>query len=118
MGSVQTRRQTRSRPSPRRAWRSTNGEDNDSGPRLEETLAGMLPGQGLAREWADIDDADGSDLERAAVLADADLVIDEVSVPVIPRQADEFMCSSCFLIQHISRLAFSNDGHPICADCT
>ena len=26
-------------------------------------------------------------------------------MPVIPKQADEFTCASCFLVQHRSRIA-------------
>lgn len=37
----------------------------------------------------------------------ADLIADDITVPIIPKRADEFACSNCFLIQHISRLATS-----------
>ena len=30
---------------------------------IEDTLEEMLPGQGVASRWVDIDDADGSDME-------------------------------------------------------
>jgi hypothetical protein len=36
---------------------------------------------------------------------------------VLPKQADEFTCSSCFLVYHRSRLASGNNGHSICVDC-
>jgi len=42
---------------------------------------------------------------------------EELSVAVIPQRADEFRCSSCFLVQHRSRLRPSSLGLPICADC-
>jgi hypothetical protein len=36
---------------------------------------------------------------------------------VIPKQADEFTCTSFFLVRHRSRLA-SCPGEPeVCADC-
>jgi hypothetical protein len=50
-------------------------------------------------------------------LPDADLSGEELAVTVIPRRADEFMCSSCFLVQHRSRLHSSNGGVFVCADC-
>ncbi len=31
-------------------------------------------------------------------------------VRVVPKQADEFTCSSCFLVHHRSRLARGNNG--------
>jgi hypothetical protein len=36
---------------------------------------------------------------------------------VLPRQADEFTCMSCFLVHHRSQLASEKDGQPICRDC-
>ncbi|MEB3982750.1 DUF4193 domain-containing protein [Mycobacterium sp. 663a-19] len=50
-------------------------------------------------------------------LPGADLSGEELSVTVIPQRADEFTCSSCFLVQHRSRLRTSSSGLPICADC-
>jgi hypothetical protein len=48
----------------------------------------------------------------------ADLSGEELSVmTVIPQRADEFTCSSCFLVQHRSRMRTSSSGLPICADC-
>lgn len=47
----------------------------------------------------------------------ADLSDEELSAKVIPQRADEFTCSSCFLVQHRSRLRTSSSGLPICADC-
>ncbi len=50
-------------------------------------------------------------------LPGADLSGEEFSEAVIPQRADEFTCSSCFLVQHRSRLRGSNGGLPVCADC-
>ena len=50
-------------------------------------------------------------------LPGADLSSEELSVTVIPQRADEFTCSSCFLVQHRSRLRKSSSGLPVCADC-
>jgi hypothetical protein len=50
-------------------------------------------------------------------LPGADLSSEELSVTVIPQQSDEFTCSSCFLVQHRSRLRTSSSGLPVCADC-
>jgi hypothetical protein len=50
-------------------------------------------------------------------LPGADLSGEELSVAVIPKRADEFMCSCCFLVQHRSRMVSSNGGVAICADC-
>ena len=50
-------------------------------------------------------------------LPGADLSGEELSVTVIPQRADEFTCSSCFLVQHRSRMRGSSSGLPVCADC-
>jgi Domain of unknown function (DUF4193) len=38
-------------------------------------------------------------------------------VRVVPKQSDEFTCSSCFLVQHRTRLALHKGDQLICADC-
>lgn len=42
---------------------------------------------------------------------------EELTVKVLPKQADEFTCSKCFLVHHRSRLAEEHDGQYICRDC-
>jgi hypothetical protein len=36
---------------------------------------------------------------------------------VLPRQADEFTCSRCFLVHHRSQLASDAGGQLICKEC-
>ncbi len=62
----------------------------------------------------DVDDGDAVD---SIVLPDMDLSGEELTVRVLPKQADEFTCSSCFLVQHHSRLALQSGDKTICADC-
>ena len=53
-------------------------------------------------------------------LAGADLSSlsgEDLTVRVVPKQADEFTCSKCFLVHHRSRLAEEQHGQPICRDC-
>src|ERR1700733_5686914 len=59
----------------------------------------------------DVDDGDSVD---SIELPDADLSGEELTVRVIPKQANEFTCSSCFLVQHRSRLASEKGGGMIC----
>ncbi|MFI5101670.1 MAG: DUF4193 family protein, partial [Actinomycetes bacterium] len=42
---------------------------------------------------------------------------EELSVRVLPRQADEFTCSRCFLVHHRSQLAKEVGGQPVCQEC-
>ncbi|MEX3657176.1 MULTISPECIES: DUF4193 domain-containing protein [Mycolicibacterium] len=50
-------------------------------------------------------------------LPDADLSGEELSVRVVPKQADEFTCSSCFLVQHRNRMALQKGDQQLCVDC-
>ena len=50
-------------------------------------------------------------------LPGADLSGEELSVRVLPRQADEFTCSRCFLVHHRSQLAKEVKGQLICKEC-
>ncbi|TVX96977.1 DUF4193 domain-containing protein [Mycolicibacterium porcinum] len=50
-------------------------------------------------------------------LPDADISGEELSVRVIPKQADEFPCSSCFLVQHRNRMALQRGDQQLCVDC-
>jgi hypothetical protein len=61
----------------------------------------------------DIDDGDVDSFD----LPDADLSGEELTVRVVPKQTDEFVCSSCFLVHHHSRLALRKDGQQFCTDC-
>lgn len=63
-----------------------------------------------------LDVDDGEELD-AFELPGADLSGEELTVRVLPKQADEFTCSSCFLVQHRQRLASQRNGAFICADC-
>lgn len=62
----------------------------------------------------DVDDGDPAD---SFELPDADLSGEELTVRVVPKQADEFTCSSCFLVQHRNRLALQKGDQLLCADC-
>jgi hypothetical protein len=62
-------------------------------------------------------DLDDSDSGESVELPGVDLSGEELTMPVVPKQADEFTCTSCFLVQHRSRLA-ARPGEPlICIDC-
>jgi len=62
-------------------------------------------------------DEDEVEAAEAFELPGADLSHEELSVQVLPRQADEFTCSSCFLVHHRSQLAEDRGGRLICRDC-
>ena len=62
-------------------------------------------------------DEDEIEAAEGFELPGADLSNEELSVRVLPRQADEFTCSSCFLVHHRSQLAKEVGGLPICKEC-
>jgi hypothetical protein len=71
------------------------------------------------REQADVAvlDVDDGDAVDAIDLPDIDLSGEELIVRVIPKQPDEFTCSSCFLVHHRNRLALQSGDRLVCSDC-
>src|SRR6266540_2971976 len=65
---------------------------------LEELAARRVTAQSAT---ADVDEAEVEGFE----LPGAELPDEELTVPVVPMRANEFRCSSCFLVHHRSQLA-------------
>ena len=62
-------------------------------------------------------DIDEAELAETLELPGADLSGEELTVRVVPKQADEFTCSRCFLVHHRSQLARGEGATAICAEC-
>jgi predicted RNA-binding Zn-ribbon protein involved in translation (DUF1610 family) len=62
-------------------------------------------------------DVDETELAESLELPGVDLSNEELAVRVLPRQADEFTCSQCFLVHHRSQLAREKNGQFVCRDC-
>jgi formylmethanofuran dehydrogenase subunit E len=62
-------------------------------------------------------DIDESEAAESFELPGADLADEELTVKVLPMQADEFRCSRCFLVHHRSQLAAERNGELICREC-
>jgi len=63
-------------------------------------------------------DVEQTDTAESAQLPGADLSgEEEFSVRVVPKQANEFTCSTCFLVHHHSRYAGQRRGRAVCRDC-
>jgi len=62
-------------------------------------------------------DVDEAEQAEGFELPGADLSGEELSVRVLPRQADEFTCSKCFLVHHRSQLASEKNGVMVCREC-
>ena len=63
-------------------------------------------------------DVDETELAENLELPGADLSDESLTVRVLPRQADEFTCTRCFLVQHRSQLAREGKDGPICSECS
>jgi hypothetical protein len=57
-------------------------------------------------------DVDEADLAESRELAGADLSGEVLIVWALPRQADEFTATRCFLVHHRSQLVSSSGGTP------
>lgn len=62
-------------------------------------------------------DEDEVEAAEAFELPGADLSHEELTVRVLPKQADEFTCASCFLVKHRSQLAETRGGLDYCVNC-
>ena len=83
-------------------------EETDSIQALQERVPDKMSGV------VDADDADNPGFELPGQdLADLDL-----DVVVLPPQADEFTCVSCFLVKHRSQLDHQEKLGPVCAECS
>ena len=91
------------------APRKTDGDENEDS--LEELKARR------ADKTATAVDVDEADLAESLELPGADLSNEEFTVRVLPRQADEFTCSRCFLVHHRSQLGKQVKGQPVCREC-
>src|SRR3954466_10062580 len=91
---------------PRRSDVDELGEDS-----LEELKARRAEAQSGS---IDVDEAE---LNENLELPGADLSGEELTVKVLPKQEDEFTCSSCFLVQHRTRLASTRGDQMLCRDC-
>lgn len=91
------------------APRKNDDESNDDS--IEE-LKGRR--NEAATPTVDEDEADAADSYE---LPGADLSGEELSVRVLPRQADEFTCASCFLVKHRSQIDHVEGTLIICKDC-
>ena len=87
--------------------RSVEGEEDQ-----EQSLEALKARR--AEAAADLGD-DADPFEAELDLPGADLSSEELTVRVLPRQADEFTCKSCFLVHHRSQLA--DEKRMVCTDC-
>jgi hypothetical protein len=79
---------------------------------IQELQAGQPSGAKTA-----VLELDETDAAEGFELPGADLSHEELNIQVIPVQADEFTCMSCFLVRHRTQLAREKNGSKYCRDC-
>jgi len=89
--------------------------DNDD-EQADESLEALRASR--ADRAAEVGGEDEANLNEGLELPGADLSGEQLTVRVLPKQADEFTCTSCFLVHHQSRLARTGKSGPVCRDCT
>jgi hypothetical protein len=99
----------------------TSATDYDAPRRstIEDTETDSLDALRTARtdtQSPDVD-LDENDVAEGLELPGADLSGEELTMVVVPKRADEFTCTCCFLVQHRSRIASPPDRPPLCTDC-
>ena len=82
-------------------------EDTDSIQALQERVPDKMSGV------VDVEDSDNPGFE----LGGADLGDMDFDVVVLPAQADEFTCVSCFLVKHRSKLDHEEKLGAVCREC-
>jgi len=86
-------------------------DDEESADSIEELKSRRVDKSSSSVDVDETEQAEGFELPGA------DLSGEELSVRVLPRQADEFTCSRCFLVHHRSQLAKEVGGQPVCSEC-
>ena len=81
----------------------------------EESLEARRLTSGEQDKTSGTIDEDETALAESYELPGADLSHEILSVEVTPKQADEFTCTGCYLVQHVSRR--SSPGADLCGDC-
>jgi len=86
--------------------RDDEDEDDDDEPdEVEATLDEILKERLVVADEEEEDEDEVPDTEDKA----------EAGAKVLPKQPDEFVCQSCFLVKHPSQLADAK--RKLCADC-
>src|SRR5665213_3407751 len=90
-------------------------------PRTTDNMTESAPEpglQGLTSQRADAAAKLGDDTDPVEIhldLPELDSTGEELTVPLLPRQDDEFTCTVCYLVRHHSQLA--DKRRMVCDEC-
>ena len=62
-------------------------------------------------------DVDEAEAAETLELPGADLSGEQLAVRVVHKQEDEFTCSRCFLVHHITQRARGEGAKAVCSEC-
>lgn len=72
---------------------------------------------GKTAAMANLVDVAETPLAEEYVLPGGEAPQEEASVEILPEQADEFTCASCFMVRHRTQLAREDNGQKFCSEC-
>jgi hypothetical protein len=102
-------------------WKHTLMAQDFDAPRTSEDESDQTSIEELKNARTDtqsaVVDEDEAEAAEGFELPGADLSGEELTVRVLPAQADEFTCASCFLVRHRSQIAQETNGLRYCTDC-
>ena len=84
---------------------------------VAEPVADSLEELATRRDDAKSASVDADDSVDVFELPGADILDEELTVAVVPIQADEFRCARCFLVHHRTQLVARPNGDTVCRDC-
>lgn len=72
---------------------------------------------GKTPAMANLIDESETALAEEYVLPGGEAAQEEINIEIMPEQADEFTCASCFMVRHRTQLAREENGQKFCSEC-
>lgn len=85
-------------------------EDSDEDGLANQTETEASLDEILAKRSESAEEEEDSILDLAS-----EETLETLSIRAVPKQANEFVCSNCHLVKHLSQLA--DPAHELCRDC-
>lgn len=89
-------------------------ETSETRTRAEQLAAAKKLGNAAS---ANLIDEGEAELAEKYILPGGEASQDEANVEIVPEQADEFTCATCFMVRHRSQLAREDQGQKYCTEC-
>ncbi|MFJ2620893.1 DUF4193 family protein [Glutamicibacter sp. NPDC087344] len=66
---------------------------------------------------ANLIDESEAELAELFILPGGEAQAEEANIDIVPEQADEFTCASCFMVRHRTQLVREENGQKFCTEC-